>query len=172
VDGVSIEAIRERGVGGFLEELATELREGRYRPQPVRRVAIPKRSGGGTRQLGIPAVRDRVVAAAVKVVIEPVFEADFLGCSFGFRPKRSAHQANERIRAGIQRGNRWVVDADIASFFDEIPRGRLIEVIRPRVSDRRVIEVIESWLRAGVVSGGRVLHPETGAPQGGVASPC
>lgn len=171
VDGVSIEAIRESGVGAFLDELVVELKERRYRPLPVRRVAIPKRSGGGTRNLGIPAVRDRVVAAAVKVVIEPIFEADFLECSFGFRPKRSAHQGLERIRSGIRRGNCWVVDADIQSFFDEIPHGKLVEVLRERISDRRVIELIKSWLRAGVLAGGSVLHLETGTPQGGVASP-
>ena len=171
VDGVSIEAIRQRGVEGLLDELQTELREGRYRAQPVRRVAIPKRSGTGTRNLGIPAVRDRVVAAAAKLVLEPVFEADFRPCSFGFRPKRNAHQANERIRVGIQRGNRWVVDADIANFFDEIPRGKLVEAVRRRVSDRRIVKLVQSWLRAGVVAKGQLLHPETGTPQGGVASP-
>jgi RNA-directed DNA polymerase len=171
MDGVSIEAIREQGVEAFLDQLADELKEGRYCPLPVRRVSIPKSSGSGTRNLGIPAVRDRVVAAAVKVVIEPIFEADFLECSFGFRPKRSAHQAMERIRGGIRRGNRWVVDADIRSFFDEIPRGKLVEVLRERISDRRVIELVKSWLGAGVLVGGSVLHPETGTPQGGVVSP-
>lgn len=171
VDGVSIEAIREQGVEVFLDQLADELREGRYRPLPVRRVSIPKSSGKGTRNLGIPAVRDRVVAAAVKVVIEPIFEADFLECSWGFRPKRSTHQAMDRIRGGIRRGNRWVVDADIQSFFDEIPQGKLVEVLRERISDRRVIGLVKSWLRAGVLVGGSVLHPETGTPQGGVASP-
>ena len=171
VDGVSIEAIRESGVGTFLDELESELKEGRYRPLPVRRVAIPKRSGGGTRNLGVPAVRDRVVAAALKVVMEPIFEADFLECSFGFRPKRSTHQGLDRIRGGIRRGHCWVVDADIQSFFDEIPQGKLVEVLRERISDRRVLGLVKSWLRAGVLVGGSVLHPETGTPQGGVISP-
>jgi RNA-directed DNA polymerase len=171
VDGVSIEAIRESGVGAFLDELAVELKEERYHPLPVRRVSIPKPNGRGTRNLGIPAVRDRVVAAALKVVMEPIFEADFLECSWGFRPKRSAHQALDRIRDGIRRGNCWVVDADIQSFFDEIPQGKLVEVLRERISDRRVLGLIKSWLRAGVLVGGSVLHPETGTPQGGVISP-
>lgn len=171
VDGVSIEAIKEQGVEALLEELGNELREGGYQPLPVRRVSIPKPGGKGTRNLGIPAVRDRVVAAAVKVVMEPIFEADFLESSWGFRPKRSTHQALERIRSGIRRGNRWVVDTDIQSFFDEIPRGKLVEALRERVSDRRVLGLIQSWLRAGVLVGGSVLHPETGTPQGGVVSP-
>jgi RNA-directed DNA polymerase len=131
-DGVRIEAIQEGGVEAWLAELGNELREGRYQPLPVRRVSIPKSSGKGTRNLGIPAVRDRVVAAAVKVVIEPIFEADFLECSWGFRPKRSTHQALDRIRGGIRRGNCWVVDADIRSFFDEIRRGKLVEALRER----------------------------------------
>ncbi len=171
VDGMDIEAIRQQGVADFLRKLQEELQKGSYRPQPVRRVAIPKRSGPGTRHLGIPAVRDRVVAAAAKMVLEPVFEADFCDCSYGFRPKRSAHQANERIRAGIQRGNRWVVDADIANFFDEIPRNKLLEAVRRRINDRRIVRLIDNWLRAGVVAKGQLLHPEAGTPQGGVASP-
>ena len=118
VDAETIEAIEAGGVEAFLAQLQEELRTGAYQPQAVRRVRIPKPQGG-QRPLGIPAVRDRVVQAAVKIVIEPLFEADFRDCSFGFRPKRSAHQARDRIRQGIQRGQcRWVVDADSVGFFD------------------------------------------------------
>ena len=116
-DGQTIGQIEQRGVAGFLGELAAELREGRYRPQAVLRVRIPK-AAGGERPLGIPAVRDRVVQAAVKVVLEPIFEADFRASSYGFRPRRSAHQAVEQVRQGVNRGRNWVVDADIAAFFD------------------------------------------------------
>ncbi|MFQ5512787.1 MAG: reverse transcriptase domain-containing protein, partial [Candidatus Krumholzibacteriia bacterium] len=112
MDAETIEAIEAAGVAEFLEQLRVELIEGRYRPQAVRRVTIPKRTGG-ERHLGVPAIRDRVIQAAVKLVIEPIFEADFVECSYGFRPRRSAHQARERIRHGLRRGRRWVVDADI-----------------------------------------------------------
>jgi RNA-directed DNA polymerase len=116
VDDITIQAIEEVGPEAFLCELQQELVKGRYRPQPVRRVTIPKRAGG-ERHLGVPTVRDRVVQTAVKLILEPIFEADFADCSFGFRPKRSAHQARERIRTGLRQGRRWVVDADIRGFF-------------------------------------------------------
>ena len=116
-DGQTIAQIEQQGVEEFLGELATELREGRYRPRAVRRVRIPK-AGGGERPLGIPAVRDRVVQAAAKVVLEPIFEADFRASSYGFRPRRSAHQAVEQVRQGVNRGRNWVVDADISGCFD------------------------------------------------------
>jgi RNA-directed DNA polymerase len=170
IDGVTIEAIEEAGVDRLIDELQTELREGRYRPLPVRRVTIPKRQGG-ERHLGVPAVRDRVVQAATKLVIEPLFEADFAGCSFGFRPKRSAHQARERIRTGLRQGRRWVVDADIKWFFDNLDHGLLLALVRKRVSDRRVMTLIAGWLRSGVLAGESVLHPDAGTPQGGVISP-
>lgn len=170
VDGVTIQDIEEVGVESFLLELSEELAAGRYRPQPVRRVTIPKRSGG-ERHLGIPAVRDRVVQTAAKLVLEPIFEADFAECSYGFRPRRSAHQARERIRAGMRQGRRWVVDADIRGFFDHIDHGQLMATVRGRVSDRRILRLLSSWLSSGVVAGQSLLHPEAGTPQGGVISP-
>ena len=128
VDGVTIAQIEEQGVDGVREllgGLAAELESGTYRPLPVRRVTIPK-PAGGERHLGVPAVRDRIVQAAAKLVCEPVFEADFLDCSYGFRPRRSAHQALDAIRAEVNRGRTWVVDADIASFFGVKHRNRCV----------------------------------------------
>jgi RNA-directed DNA polymerase len=171
IDGQTIDDIRQSGVEAFLSVLEIELREGAYRPLPVRRVMIPK-AAGGERALGIPAVRDRVVQAAVKIIIEPIFEADFRDCSFGFRPQRSARQAQVRIRRHIQRERRHVVvDADIEGFFDNLDRSILARALRERISDRRVLALIDRWLRAGVLAEGSLLHPETGTPQGGVISP-
>lgn len=170
IDAQTIAQIEETGVQAFLDELQAELREQRYRPLPVRRVRIPK-ADGGERALGVPAVRDRVVQAAVKGLLSPIFEADFLDCSFGFRPGRSAHQAMDRVREQVQRGRCWAVRADVRSFFDELDHGRLLEFLRERISDRRVLRLISAWLRAGVWEGGIVSHPETGSPQGGPLSP-
>ena len=171
IDAQTIEAIEASGVPAFLTELQVELHAGTYRPQAVRRVRIPKPQGG-ERLLGVPTVRDRVVQAAVKIVIEPLFEADFADCSFGFRPRRSALQARERIGIGMQREHRlYVVDADIRSFFDNLDRSILLTLVRRRISDRRVVGLIRSWLSAGVFDQGALLHPEAGTPQGGVVSP-
>jgi RNA-directed DNA polymerase len=170
VDGVSVAAIEESGVGAFLDGLACELREGRYRPRPVRRVTIPKPQGG-ERHLGVPTVADRVVQAAVKLVIEPVFEADFSPVSYGFRPRRSALQGRERVRDGMRRGLRVVVDADIKGFFDHLDHQLLLHMVRQRVSDRRVVGLIRGWLRCGVLTGEGLIHPDAGTPQGGVISP-
>jgi RNA-directed DNA polymerase len=171
VDRITIAEIEEDGVEAFLDELQRELREERYRPGPARRVYIPKPGRSEQRPLGIPRIKDRVAQTAAKLVLEPIFEADFRGCSFGFRPKRSAHQALDQIKREVMRGRRWVIDADIRGFFDALDPGILDSLLRERISDRRVLKLLRSWLRAGVLEGETLTRPEVGSPQGSPLSP-
>jgi group II intron reverse transcriptase/maturase len=171
IDRTTLDQVEEYGVTRLLDEVAAELREGRYRPLPARRVFIPKPGTSERRPLSIPAVRDRIVQAAVKIVLEPVFEADFLPCSFGFRPKRGQHDALQVVIDEAWRGRRWVVETDIANCFEAIPKDRLMQAVQERVADQSVLKLLRVILRAGVMDAGVVRHPVTGTPQGGVISP-
>lgn len=171
VDGQSVGQFQEQW-GEDVGRLQQELREGKYRPLPVKRVWIPKLGSNEKRPLGIPAVRDRVVQAALKHVIEPIFERDFAAHSYGFRPGRSAQQALARVEDKLIGGNVWVVDADFKSYFDTIPHDQLIEAVEQRIADGRVIGLIESYLKAGVMETMKNWSPTTrGTPQGAVISP-
>src|SRR5687768_4774418 len=172
IDRQTIAAVEAFGIAKLLDELAADLKEGRWRPLPARRVFIPK-PGRPTEQrpLSIPAVRDRVVQAAAKIVIEPIFEADMLACSFGFRPKRSAHDALQVLVDEAWRGRRWVAESDIANCFEAIPHSGLMAAVEERISDRHVLKLLRVMLRAGVMQDGAVTRGATGTRRAGCSHP-
>ena len=172
IDKITLAAVEEYGIDRLLGELAAGLREGRYRPLPARRVYIPKPGvRDEQRPLSIPPVRDRIVQAAMKIVLEPVFEADMLDCSFGFRPGRSAHDALQVLIDECWRGRRWAVETDIANCFSAIPHDQLMQAVQERICDQSVLKLLRAMLRAGVMEDGQLQRPVTGTPQGGVFSP-
>lgn len=169
VDGQSLERFAGRAEA-YLAELATALREGSYRPQPIRRVEIPK-GDGKTRPLGIPTVKDRIVQTAMKLVIEPIFEAMFRPTSYGFRPGRSCRDALREVDLHLKDGYTFVVDADLQSCFDSIPPERLMERVAERISDGRVLDLLRQWLAQDILHGLQRWRPTAGTPQGAVISP-
>jgi group II intron reverse transcriptase/maturase len=171
IDHITLAEVEDYGVARLLDELAAELEERRYRPLPTRRVFIPKPGSTEQRPLSIPSVRDRIVQAAVKIVLEPIFEADMLDCSFGFRPKRSPHDALQVLIDESWKGRRWVAETDIANCFGAIPHSGLMQAIKERVCDRAVLDLVRGMLRAGVMEAGSLRQGAAGTPQGGVVSP-
>lgn len=169
IDNITFEMVEEYGVEEYLLDIQEDLQNKKYRPKPVKRVYIPKLDGK-QRPLGIPTIRDRIVQQACKIVIEPVFEANFLDNSYGFRPKRDAKQATEKVKKELYK-NWYVVDADIQGYFDNINHEILLGLLNRRISDRRVIKLCRQWLRAGVIENGKYYPTEKGSPQGGVISP-
>ena len=172
IDKQTIADVEEYGVSKLLDQLAADLREGRWRPLPARRVFIPKPGRDELRPLSIPAVRDRIVQAAARIVIEPIFEADMLECSFGFRPRRSQRDALQVLVDEAWGGRRWVLESDVANCFEAIPHSQLMSAIEERIVDRQVLKLLRAMLRAGVMQDGSVTRSDTGTPQGGVISPC
>jgi RNA-directed DNA polymerase len=173
IDRQTIADVEEYGIAKLLDELAVDLKDGSYRPLAARRVFIPK-PGRPTEQrpLSIPTVRDRVVQAALKTVIEPIFEADMLECSYGFRPRRSQHDALQVLIDEAWDGRRWVAESDVSDCFGAIPHDGLMSAIEERISDRHVLKLLRAMLRSGVMQDGAVEREVTGTPQGGVISPC
>src|SRR6202140_5149758 len=173
IDRQTIADVEQYGVSRLLDELAADLKDGRWRPLPARRVFISKPGRSQERRpLSIPAVRDRVAQAALKTVIEPIFEADMLECSFGFRPRRSQHDALQVLVDEAWDGRRWVAESDVSNCFRAIPHDGLMSAIEERISDRHVLKLLRAMLRAGVMQDGAVTRDVAGTPQGGVISPC
>ena len=171
IDQWTIAQVEQYGVDRLLDKLAGALKDGSYRPLAARRVLIPKPGSTEQRPLSIPAVADRVVQAAVKIVLEPIFEADMLDCSFGFRPRRAAQDGLQVVVDEAWQGRRWVVETDIADCFSAIPHSGLMSAVKERICDRKVLALLGAFLRAGVMQDGSVRRPVTGTPQGGVVSP-
>lgn len=170
-DGMSIADVEKYGIEQYLSEIAEELKQETYKAQPVLRVYIPK-ANGKKRPLGIPTVKDRIVQMCCKLVIEPIFEADFQECSYGFRPKRSAKDAITKIKTHIVAERlRQVYDADLSGFFDNIPHDKLMLLVEQRISDRRVLKLIRMWLKTPVFEDNKLTKSKKGTPQGGVISP-
>lgn len=170
IDGLSIKDVEEGKAGPLLSIIQRELMDGSYKPQPVLRVYIPK-ANGKQRPLGIPTVKDRIIQTATLLILEPIFEADFLDCSYGFRPGKSAHQALETIQKNLEGGCGEIYDADLKGYFDTIPHDNLMECVKQRIADGRVLKLIRMWLKAPVVEKGKTEKPKKGTPQGGVISP-
>jgi RNA-directed DNA polymerase len=171
IDQLTIAQVEQYGVDRLLDQLAVTLQGGSYRPLAARRVWIPKPGSTEQRPLSIPTVADRIVQAALKIVLEPIFEADMLDCSFGFRPRRAAHDALQVVIDEAFKGRRWVVETDIADCFSAIPHAGLMSAVKERICDRRVLGLLRAFLRAGVLQDGTVRRPVSGTPQGGVISP-
>jgi RNA-directed DNA polymerase len=172
IDKQTIADVERYGIARLLDELAADLQEGKWRPLPARRVFIAKPGRGELRPLSIPAVRDRIVQSAARIVVEPIFEADMLACSFGFRPRRSAHDALQVLLDEAWGGRRWVLESDVADCFEAIPHSQLMSAIEERIVDRHLLKLLRAMLRAGVMEDRAVKRSDAGTPQGGVLSPC